>query len=94
MVVLMLSQSNDNTFVTASAIYGVLISVLNLSNATKNHNDAFSSFVQNYFSKLHNAAYYIFLTQNQCESNIMKMAMGTFALLLFINAIIGMRILN
>jgi hypothetical protein len=91
---LALCQSSKNHVLNLSAIYAVVLSVLNLSNATKNQKDAFSSFVQSYFSKLHNAVYYLFLAQNQCESNVMKIAMGSFAVLMLINAIIGMNILN
>ena len=77
-----------------SAIYAVMLSILNLSNATKNQKDAFSSFVQSYFSKLHNAIYYLFAAMYLCESNSLKMAMGSFGIALLINALIGMNLLN
>jgi len=76
-----------------SAIYAVLISVLNLSNATKNQKDAFSSFMQSYFSKIHNAIYYLFAAFYLCESNALKLAMGSFAALLLLNSIMGLNIL-
>jgi hypothetical protein len=76
-----------------SAIYGVLLAVLNLSNATKNQKDAFSSFMQSYFSKLHNALYYLFVAFYICETNALKMAMGAFAMLLLINSLMGLNIL-
>jgi len=71
-----------------------MLSILNLSNATKNQKDAFSSFVQSYFSKLHNAIYYLFAAMYLCESNSLKMAMGSFGITLLINALIGMNLLN
>jgi len=71
-----------------------MLSILNLSNATKNQKDAFSSFVQSYFSKLHNAIYYLFAAMYLCESNSLKMAMGSFGIALLINALIGMNLLN
>jgi len=77
-----------------SAIYAVILSILNLSNATKNQKDAFSSFVQSYFSKLHNAIYYLFAAMYLCESNSLKMAMGSFGIVMLINAMIGMSLLN
>jgi len=71
-----------------------MLSILNLSNATKNQKDAFSSFVQSYFSKLHNAIYYLFAAMYLCESNSLKMAMGSFGIVMLINAMIGMSLLN
>lgn len=76
-----------------SAICGVLISILNLSNATKNQKDAFSSFVQSYFTKAKYAIYYIFATYHLCDDNMLKMAMGCFAVFLSINAFIGLDLL-
>ena len=77
-----------------SAVYAVLISVLNLSNATKNQKDAFSSFMQSYFSKVHNALYYLFAALHLCPTNALQLAMGSFALLLLVNALMGMNILH
>lgn len=93
MVVLALSQSTKNKLVSVSAICGVLLSILNLSNATKNQKDAFSSFVQSYFTKAKCAIYYIFAAYNLCDDNMLKMAMGCFAVLLSINALIGLSLL-
>lgn len=76
-----------------SAIYGVLLAILNLSNATKNQKDAFSSFMQSYFSKLHNALYYLFAAFYLCETDTLKMAMGAFGTLLLINSLMGLQIL-
>lgn len=76
-----------------SAVYAVLISVLNLSNATNNQKDVFSSFMQSYFSKVHNALYYLFATFYLCESNALKIAMGSFAIFMMLNALMGLNIL-
>ena len=77
-----------------SAVYAVLISVLNLSNATKNQKDAFSSFMQSYFSKVHNALYYLFAAVYLCPSNALQLAMGSFTLLLLVNSLMGLNILH
>lgn len=76
-----------------SAIYGVMFSVLNLSNATKNQKDAFSSFIQSYFSKLHNAIYYLFAALYLCETPALKFAMGAFGMFMLINSLIGLDLL-
>lgn len=77
-----------------SAIYAVLLSVLNLSNATKNQKDAFSSFMQSYFSKFHNALYYLFASYYFCETNALNITMGAFAMVLLINSLMGLNILS
>ena len=76
-----------------SALYALLLSILNLSNATKNQKDAFSSFIQSYFSKLHNAIYYIYAANYLCTDNSLKLAMGAFAFVLLANSLMGMKIL-
>jgi len=51
----------DNSVLTVSSVYAVLLSILNLSNAAKNQRDVFSNFVQSYFTKIQNAIYYAYL---------------------------------
>jgi hypothetical protein len=89
---LILCQKMNNQLLTWSSIYAVLLSVLNLSNATKNKKDIFSTFVQSYFSKLHNAMYFAFIA-TQCEGS-MQIVMGLLSAVMFINAAIGINLLN
>lgn len=78
---------------TTSSIYALLLSVLNLSNATKNQKDWFSTFVQSYFSKIHNTLYFGGIAAYSAEGN-MQVLLGGFAMVLGYNAYTGVQILR
>lgn len=92
---LLMSQRSNSPFLTSSSVYAVLISVLNLSNATKNQKDWFSTFVQNYFSKIHNTLYFGGVALFSCQDNLtMQVLLGAFAAVMAWNAYTGVTILS
>lgn len=95
MAALLMSQRSNSPFLTTSSVYAVLISVLNLSNATKNQKDWFSTFVQNYFSKIHNTLYFGGVAIFSCQDNFtMQVILGAFAAVMAWNAFTGVQILR
>lgn len=90
-----MSQKQNCAIVTTSSVLAVLLSVLNLSNATKNQKDWFSTFVQNYFSKIHNTLYFGGVALYSCENgSAMQVVLGAFAVALGVNAATGVYILK
>jgi hypothetical protein len=92
---LIFSQGSNSAIQTSTSVYAVLLSVLNLSNATKNQKDWFSTFVQSYFSKIHNTLYFGGVAIFSCADNkAMQVLLGAFAVVMGINAATGVQILQ
>lgn len=79
-----------NTVASTSSVVALVYSLMSLSNATKNRRDSFSSFIQSYFSKCHNAIYMTLLCIYGTMSASVNQFLTLYTTLLVIDAALGL----
>lgn len=77
----------------SASTWALLISLMSLSNATKNEIDSFSACMQSYWTKLHNSVFYTSLAIFGMDDAISMIVIGAFAMLLMADFLVGAQLL-
>ena len=89
----MYGQSTKSNMITISGVYSLLISMMQLSNATKNQKDTVSCFLQSYASKIHNAIFFALIAVYGNLDITGQMLMAAIASIMAYDSVVGLQIL-